>query len=178
MADLTGIRVLVVEDHSDSLDLLLQSLPFMGATVAVAGTAREALSMIVNSDVVVTDFQMPGDDGVWLLGLAARAGERRRPPDPRHPFVGLRGERTTGRRRCPLRAEAAETHRPVGLGAGNSGSAWGAMTPLSPEPDGPKSARDMRRALRDKARELVAEARNQRHLSALRRALRNRIKGK
>jgi CheY-like chemotaxis protein len=76
MADLTGIRVLVVEDHSDSLDLLLQSLPFMGATVAVAGSAREALPMIVNADVVITDFAMPGEDGVWLLGQEPTAGRR------------------------------------------------------------------------------------------------------
>ncbi len=68
MADLTGIRVLAVEDHSDSLDLLLQSLTFMGASVAVAGTAREALPMIVDADVVITDFDMPGENGVWLLG--------------------------------------------------------------------------------------------------------------
>ena len=66
---LKGLRILVVEDHSDSRDLLEQSLRFMGAIISSASSAEEALSSIPAVDLVITDFAMPGESGVWLSFL-------------------------------------------------------------------------------------------------------------
>ena len=64
---LTGIRVLIVEDHDDTREILEQSLIAQGAVVIPVATAREALVDISKADVVVTDLAMPNDDGIWLL---------------------------------------------------------------------------------------------------------------
>jgi CheY-like chemotaxis protein len=64
---LVGIRVLVVEDHDDSRDLLEQVLEHVGALVVAARSAEEALTHLGDVDVVVTDIAMPGHDGFWLL---------------------------------------------------------------------------------------------------------------
>ena len=63
---LVGVRVLVVEDHADSRDLLEQVLTFEGAVVTTASSAREALDQVAGVDVVVTDIAMPGEGGLWL----------------------------------------------------------------------------------------------------------------
>jgi|SRR5438067_4563303 len=64
---LRGVRVLLVEDHDDSREMLEHSLTAEGAIVVAAATARDALVDILNADVVVTDLAMPNDDGIWLL---------------------------------------------------------------------------------------------------------------
>ena len=64
---LVGIRVLVVEDHDDSRDLLEQVLQHVGALVVATRSADEALIHLGDVDVVVTDIAMPGHDGFWLL---------------------------------------------------------------------------------------------------------------
>jgi CheY-like chemotaxis protein len=64
---LAGIRVLVVEDHDDSRDLLEQVLEHVGALVIASPSADEALEHLGQVDVVVTDIAMPGHDGFWLL---------------------------------------------------------------------------------------------------------------
>ena len=63
---LTGLRVLLVEDHEDSRDILQQVLTYEGALVSTAASAREALAKIGVVDVVVTDVAMPGGGGLWL----------------------------------------------------------------------------------------------------------------
>jgi CheY-like chemotaxis protein len=65
---LRGIRVLVVEDHDDSRDVLAEALKYSGAVVTTASSAREALPLTPMVDVVVTDMSMPGEDGrgSWL----------------------------------------------------------------------------------------------------------------
>jgi CheY-like chemotaxis protein len=64
---LAGLRIVVVDDHEDSRDLLQQAFAFLGAEVTVAATAEEAMQSIANADVVVTDFALKGNDGAWLL---------------------------------------------------------------------------------------------------------------
>lgn len=61
---LAGIKILVVEDDDDSLEILAQPLTLEGATVS---TAREALPFLSGADIILTDFVMPENDGVWLL---------------------------------------------------------------------------------------------------------------
>ena len=68
MADpLTGIRIVIAEDHDDTRDILEQVLRHLGAEVTASPLAREALAMVLAADIIVTDLQMPGEDGVWLL---------------------------------------------------------------------------------------------------------------
>ena len=67
---LHGLRVLVVEDDPDSLDLMVTALGIFGARVTGAKTAAEALAAIDADapDVVLTDLVMPFVDGFELLG--------------------------------------------------------------------------------------------------------------
>jgi CheY-like chemotaxis protein len=39
----------------------------LGATVTAVALAREAVDLVPEADVIVTDLAMPGEDGVWLL---------------------------------------------------------------------------------------------------------------
>jgi CheY-like chemotaxis protein len=64
---LTGIRVVIAEDHDDTRDILEQVLRHLGATVTAVALAREALGMVPGADIIVTDLSMPEEDGVWLL---------------------------------------------------------------------------------------------------------------
>jgi CheY-like chemotaxis protein len=64
---LGGIRLVIVEDHDDTRDILEQVLSHLGATVTAVSTAREALAIVAETDIILTDFSMPGEDGVWLL---------------------------------------------------------------------------------------------------------------
>jgi len=70
MANLAGIRVLVVDDNIDSLDVFATVLRQFGAAVGTARSARDALTTIatVHADVIVSDLAMPHEDGLWLLG--------------------------------------------------------------------------------------------------------------
>jgi len=66
--NLTGIRVVVVEDHGDSREILEQMLGSCGAVVKTVSTALDALAAAPQADIIVTDFALPpGEDGVWLL---------------------------------------------------------------------------------------------------------------
>jgi CheY-like chemotaxis protein len=64
---LAGIRILYVEDDDDTREVWEHALSHLGATVTSASSAREALHMVPEADVVVTDFLLPSEDGVWLL---------------------------------------------------------------------------------------------------------------
>ena len=64
---LHGIRILLVEDHDDTRDMLDQFLSLAGARVMAAPTALDAVPLVVMCDVVVTDLAMSGRDGRWLL---------------------------------------------------------------------------------------------------------------
>ena len=64
---LAGLRLVVVDDHEDSRDLLQQAFAFVGAEVTTVATAEDALSSVATADVVVTDSALKGKDGAWLL---------------------------------------------------------------------------------------------------------------
>jgi CheY-like chemotaxis protein len=53
-ANLTGIRVVVVEDHGDSREILEQMLGFYGAIVTTVSTASDALAIAPDADIIVT----------------------------------------------------------------------------------------------------------------------------
>jgi PAS domain S-box-containing protein len=67
--DLTGVRVLVVDDEPDARSLVARILAECGADVASAGSALEALSVLDERevDVLVSDIGMPSIDGYELL---------------------------------------------------------------------------------------------------------------
>ena len=66
--DLTDVHVLVVDDDVDTLEVFRLALQLYGATVVTARTARDALTTVktIRLDAVVSDLQMPGEDGLWL----------------------------------------------------------------------------------------------------------------
>lgn len=68
--ELSGLRVLLVDDEADSRDLLNLVLDSCGATVTIASSAAEAFQTIKREkfDVIVSDIGMPGEDGFSLIG--------------------------------------------------------------------------------------------------------------
>jgi len=79
-ARLDGIRVLVVDDEPDARDLFGSILQVAGAAVTTAGSAAEAREHMAaeRPQVLLSDIEMPGEDGYQLV-KQARAGSTRRP---------------------------------------------------------------------------------------------------
>ncbi|HKY05679.1 MAG TPA: PAS domain S-box protein, partial [Blastocatellia bacterium] len=76
---LDGLRVLAVDDEPDARDLLLVALTQYGAEVRVSASAADALAVLERwkPDVLVSDIEMPGQDGYQLIrALRARGRER------------------------------------------------------------------------------------------------------
>jgi PAS domain S-box-containing protein len=68
-ADLSGVRVLVVDDEVDARELIARILRDCDANVATAGGAHEALEILQRegADLLVSDVGMPDIDGYELL---------------------------------------------------------------------------------------------------------------
>jgi signal transduction histidine kinase/ActR/RegA family two-component response regulator len=66
---LDGIRILVVDDEADTRDVMAQALEDCGASVTLAGNARDALDILESSevDVLLADVAMPDEDGYTLI---------------------------------------------------------------------------------------------------------------
>jgi CheY-like chemotaxis protein len=66
---LDGLRVLVVDDDDDALDLATAILTAAGAVVTACPSAVEALTVLCQwrPDVLVSDIEMPGEDGYSLI---------------------------------------------------------------------------------------------------------------
>jgi NO-binding membrane sensor protein with MHYT domain/CheY-like chemotaxis protein/two-component sensor histidine kinase len=69
LADLSGVRVLVIDDAPDTLDVLEQILSFSGAATRTAPGAGAALALLEDEvpDVIVSDVGMPEVDGFELM---------------------------------------------------------------------------------------------------------------
>jgi CheY-like chemotaxis protein len=69
MPSLTGLSVLIVEDHEDSRTLLASMLEDGGATVTAVESAAAAFLALRTSppDVIVSDIGLPGEDGYSLI---------------------------------------------------------------------------------------------------------------
>jgi len=78
-----GLRVLLVDDDADTLEMLRTLLAGGGAEVATASSVEEALREIGRGrpDVLVSDIGMPGEDGYELI-RSLREAERRRGQTP------------------------------------------------------------------------------------------------
>lgn len=68
-ARLEGVRVLIVDDHADDRELLAVILRRQDAEVRSVESAAEALEVIESwqPDVLVSDIEMPGEDGYALI---------------------------------------------------------------------------------------------------------------
>ncbi len=91
--------VLVVDDHTDTREILVEVLRYHGARAVGVANANEALLFLdgVRPDIVLTDFAMPDDDGLTLL--------RRMRNDPR--FQDIPGVLASGHGDALKLAEAA-----------------------------------------------------------------------
>jgi NO-binding membrane sensor protein with MHYT domain/CheY-like chemotaxis protein/nitrogen-specific signal transduction histidine kinase len=67
--DLSGVKVLLVDDATDTLDVLQQILQHSGATIMAASSAGKALALLERErpDVIVSDIGMPDIDGFELI---------------------------------------------------------------------------------------------------------------
>ena len=85
---LAGRHVLLVEDETDTRDMLKAVLEAEGATVTAVGSASEAWDALeaVGCDVIVSDIGMPGEDG---YSFVARVRERDARAGRRTPAVAL-----------------------------------------------------------------------------------------
>lgn len=69
LPNLSGLRVLVVEDDEDSRELLQELLTFQGATVEAAADAFAGFDAALRFQptVLVSDIGLPGQDGYAFL---------------------------------------------------------------------------------------------------------------
>lgn len=69
LPSLDGLRVLVVDDQTDTLELIAFILSEYGADVRTAESAAEAFDAIAQSvpDILISDIGMPEEDGYSLL---------------------------------------------------------------------------------------------------------------
>ncbi len=76
---LRQLRVLVVEDQRDTLDLIVRLLEECGAIVSVASTGPEALELLSSRppDVLISDIGLPGMDGYSLMQQVRESPEPR-----------------------------------------------------------------------------------------------------
>lgn len=78
--NLNGVKILVVDDESDTRELLRVGLNHCGADVLIAGSAKEALEAIEKArpEILISDIGMPDEDGYELIkkirALPARKG--------------------------------------------------------------------------------------------------------
>jgi len=66
---LKDLEVLVVDDDEDSLELLSAILHEYGAHVLKARSAKAGVKIVetIRVNIVVSDWAMAGEDGVWLI---------------------------------------------------------------------------------------------------------------
>jgi len=81
-AALRGLRVLVVDDEPEARTLFGTILEGAGADVASVSSAAEALACLAGGrfDVLLSDIEMPGEDGYRLVAEAAALASERRSP--------------------------------------------------------------------------------------------------
>ena len=77
--DLTGVKVLIVDDQIDARDLVARVLSDCNAQVLTAGNAEDALALVQSErpNVLVSDIGMPDVDGFELLRRIRALGESR-----------------------------------------------------------------------------------------------------
>jgi PAS domain S-box-containing protein len=74
--DLTGLRVLVVDDEQDTREVLTLALHLYGANVRAANSTADALEAFIEwkPNVLISDLGMPGEDGYTLIRKVREQG--------------------------------------------------------------------------------------------------------
>jgi signal transduction histidine kinase/ActR/RegA family two-component response regulator len=69
--NLAGLRVLLVDDDPDTLEILQVMLNQFGANVRSAASATDAMETLLGwkPDVLISDLGMPGEDGFTLISM-------------------------------------------------------------------------------------------------------------
>lgn len=82
LEQLDGVRILIVEDDTDSRNVLSMLLERLGAFVEAVSSAREAFDCVTNRrpDVLVSDIGMPDEDGYSLIRRVREMGHKRKLP--------------------------------------------------------------------------------------------------
>jgi CheY-like chemotaxis protein len=77
MPDLRQVRVMVIDDDVDTLEMIREILEATGAEVGVADSAMSAMALAATfrPDVLVTDIGMPHMDGFDLIDEIRRSGD-------------------------------------------------------------------------------------------------------
>ena len=103
LSDLTGIRVLAVDDDADALAMVCDILETAGAIVSTANSAESALARLETEQpqVLVADLGMPRVDGFQLI---ARIRQSARPSIRGIPAAALTAYARSGERAKALRA--------------------------------------------------------------------------
>ncbi|NJN18725.1 MAG: PAS domain S-box protein [Oscillochloris sp.] len=67
--ELADLRILIVDDQPDILNLLHEILASCGSNIRTCRTARAALEnlSVWRPDLLIADIAMPGEDGYWLI---------------------------------------------------------------------------------------------------------------
>jgi CheY-like chemotaxis protein len=75
-ARLADVRVLLIDDHADTLEVLGVMLRENGMSVRTANSADSAIERLTvgGADVIVCDVAMPGEDGLSLMARIRAAG--------------------------------------------------------------------------------------------------------
>ncbi|MBD2569116.1 response regulator [Anabaena lutea] len=66
---LDNLKLLIVDDDSDTREILTLLFELEGAEIISAGSAHEAIEIISNfkPDILISDISLPDEDGYWLL---------------------------------------------------------------------------------------------------------------
>ncbi|MFL6216474.1 MAG: PAS domain S-box protein [Blastocatellia bacterium] len=67
--DLSGLRVLIVDDEPDTRDMLRLMIEQFGAQVRACASSREAVGVFQEwpPNIIISDIEMPGEDGYQLM---------------------------------------------------------------------------------------------------------------
>ncbi|EJM98633.1 response regulator [Herbaspirillum sp. YR522] len=113
---LTGLRVLLVEDEVDARELVQHILEEHGATVDAVGSANAALEAFrrVRPHVIVSDIGLPGQDGYELMRNLRELEATQADDAPLTPAAALTAlARTEDRRRALMAGFQAHIAKPV-----------------------------------------------------------------
>jgi signal transduction histidine kinase/DNA-binding response OmpR family regulator len=81
--DLSGLRVMIVDDEPDAREVIAAMLEHCGAEVIAACSTAEAVEVLAGAangsrpDVLVSDIGMPGEDGIDLITRVRALGPER-----------------------------------------------------------------------------------------------------
>jgi CheY-like chemotaxis protein len=113
--DLTGLRIVVVDDEPDARDVISRVLSRAGATTTAAGSVREALAAITleRPDLIVSDIAMPDQDGYDLVRMVKEMADSNGggPPIPALALTAY--AREEDRQRCLSAGFQAHVAKPV-----------------------------------------------------------------